>query len=127
MIYNRYMSPMHAELANDPRPPLFAAELLLSDEPLPCPWYGKSGYTYGNGKSIASDWLQAHDLIAAHYDGCVQIWTWTRKGQHYRYRIRAAGLLEVHHLERIKTLWDWAKAGNAPSVWHHAPNGKPWS
>jgi ABC-type Fe3+ transport system substrate-binding protein len=111
-----YMSPLYQQLRDDPRPPLYAAELLVSDAPLPCPWFGTTSATRDsrrfNQKSIAGDWLQAHELIQAHYEGRVQIWAWTRKGELYRARIRANGISSVEQL------WQWAKAGNKPSVWH---------
>jgi hypothetical protein len=116
-VQARYLSPLMAELANDPRPPLCAAELLLSDKPLPSPWF-KRGYDYN--MVVACNWLEAHDLIQVHYEAKCQVWTWTRKGELYRARIRASGVTTI--LE----LWAWSKAGNAPSVWHHAHNGRPW-
>ena len=120
-----YMSPLYQQLRADVRPPLRAAELLLSDKPLPSPWYGKRGYAYD--MSVAGDWLQAHELIRAHYEGTSQVWTWTRKGELYRHRIRAAGLLDVMHIDRVRALWDWARSGNGPSVWHGVTNGRAWT
>lgn len=119
-----YMSPLMRELRDDIRPPLVAAELLLSDDPLPVPWYAGTSATRDYRKfqqrGLANEWLQAHELIVAHYEGRAQVWTWTPKGIAYRARIRAAGI------RTVQGLWQWAKAGNGPSVWHHAPNGKPW-
>jgi hypothetical protein len=114
-----YLSPLHRQLRDDIRPPLRAAELILSDKLLPSPWFGKRGYTYD--MSLAGEWLQAHELIRAHYDGASQVWTWTRKGELYRARIRAA------HITHITDLWQWAREGNGPSVWHGVTNGRPWS
>lgn len=114
-----YLSPMHQQLRDDIRPPLCAAELLLSDKPLPSPWFGKRGYA--SDMSLANEWLQAHELIRAHYEGTSQVWTWTRKGELYRARIRAA------HITHITDLWQWAREGNGPSVWHGVTNGRAWS
>lgn len=120
------MSPLYQQLRSDIRPPLCAAELLLSDESLPSPWFGKRGYS--QGMSLAGNWLQAHELISAHYEAKCQVCTWTRKGELYRYRIRAAGLLSPSHTDRVRALWDWARAGNGPSVWHGGVyGGRAWS
>lgn len=118
-VQARYLSPLMAELADDPRPPLFAAEVLLSDEPLPHPWVGRTnpGERERRQRSNAFYWLDAHALIRQLPDGSM---VWTRKGESYRARIRAAGI------KSILELWAWSKDGNAPSVWHHARNGRPW-
>jgi hypothetical protein len=97
---------------------MYAAELLLSDKPLPHPWFGKTGYSAD--KSRASQWFDAHDLIARSPAGDGSM-VWTRKGELYRARIRAA------HITHITDLWQWAKDGNGPSVWHGVTNGQVWT
>jgi hypothetical protein len=120
----RYLSPLHRQLRDDIRPPTFAAYLLLSDALLPHPWFGKHGYDMA--KSTAFQWLDAHDLIARSSTGDGSM-VWTRKGELYRYRIRATGLLSALHTDRVRALWDWARAGNGPSVWHGVTDGRAWS
>jgi hypothetical protein len=114
-----YMSPLHRQLRDDIRPPMFAAELLLSDAPLPHPWFGKSSSHSPDFamKSTAHQWLDAHELIMRAADGSI---TWARKGELYRARIRNVGITH------IVDLWQWSREGNGPSVWHLPPNGKPW-
>lgn len=119
-----YLSPMHQQLRDDIRPPMYAAELLLSDAPLPHPWHGNGSYS--QSKSAAFHWLDAHDLITRSSAGDGSM-VWTRKGELYRCRIRAAGLLDGNHTDRIKALWQWARDGNGPSVWHGVTNGRAWS
>lgn len=122
-----YLSPLHRQLRDDIRPPLYAAELLLSDAPLPHPWYrGVSDSRRFEQMSTASMWFDAHELIARSSAGDGST-VWTRKGELYRYRIRAAGLLSPLHTDRVRALWDWARSGNGPSVWHNVTNGRAWT
>jgi hypothetical protein len=125
----RYLSPLHRQLRDDIRPPGFAAELLLSDKPLPHPWFGTTDGMRDSRlfqqKSLASQWLDAHDLIARSSTGDSSM-VWTRKGELYRYRIRAAGLLSALHTDRVTALWQWAREGNGPSVWHGVTDGMAW-
>lgn len=119
---SRYMSPLMQQLRADIRPPIAAADLLLSDKPLPNPWFGKTrpmSREFGQ-MSDASQWLDAHELIARSPNGDGSM-VWTRKGELYRARIRAAGLTS------ILDVWDWSKLGNGPSVWLLPTNGRPWS
>lgn len=117
-VQARYLSPLYAELANDPRPPTFAASTLLSDAPLQqCYARRAINDVERRQRSDVHNWLDAHALIVQLPDGSM---AWTRKGESYRARIRAAGI------KSVVDLWAWSKAGNAPSVWHHAHNGKPW-
>ena len=125
-----YLSPLHRQLRDDIRPPLHAAYLLLSDAPLPHPWFGTTSAMRDSRsfeqKSLASQWLDAHDLIARSSTGDGSM-VWTRKGELYRARIRAAGLLSPLHTDRVRALWNWSREGNGPSVWHGVTNGMAWS